>query len=311
MILWRPSGPMELPELLSKSPRIMQADWPVFKANGVEVVVVREDLRHPVVGGNKPWKLKYNLKAFQTSGKGAILSFGGAYSNHLLALSEVCHWYGIALHAIIRGDEKPYNERIKRMEEHGTQVHYCSRKSYRLKGTREGLEEIRAECGLSSTIIDEVFLVPEGADNQYGVKGCEDMAGIFPKDVDQVWLASGTGSTFQGIRTGLDKDIHVIGVTVVRNGEVLEERMRSVFDERSYQKILEGYEEGGYGKSSERLEYFMRSFSESTGIPLEHVYTGKLFHALHCEAEKGNIKRGSRVAVLHSGGVWEDFSRRT
>ncbi|MFM8432026.1 MAG: 1-aminocyclopropane-1-carboxylate deaminase/D-cysteine desulfhydrase [Bacteroidota bacterium] len=294
---------MELADLLSMPPIITTVDWPLFRENGLDVQVVREDLRHPIVGGNKSWKLKYNLEAFRSSGKKAILSFGGAYSNHLLALSEVCEWYGILLYAIIRGEEKPYNDRIGMMEKKGTRLHYCSRTNYRLKDTEAGMEAILTECGLSAGMSDEVFLVPEGADNESGVRGCTEMAEILPKDMDEIWLACGTGSTLQGIRTGLDEKTRVCGVTAVRNGKTLQERMLKGFGKESGIQIVEGYEEGGYGKSSARLDLFMQSFSEATGIPLEPVYTGKLFHALSREAEKGEINKGSRIAVLHSGGM--------
>lgn len=289
-------------ELLKKPAIVQSVDWPAFSSAGLDVRILREDLRHPVLGGNKIWKLKHNLIGFRQSGKSAIVSFGGAFSNHLLALSEACFLENISLHVVIRGEEKPMNARIARMMRQGTVVHYCSREAYRQRDDMTVLLKTLSDEGCDFGNTADLYLIPEGADNSAGERGCEELARLFPSDCDQVWLACGTGNTLEGLRRGLDKKTEVVGVTVVRNSSVITERMMNMVGHGKTCTVLDGYEEGGYGKRTERLMQFIALFHSHTGIPLDTVYTGKLLHALHTEAEKGMVERGKRIVLLHSGG---------
>ncbi|MFM7217471.1 MAG: 1-aminocyclopropane-1-carboxylate deaminase/D-cysteine desulfhydrase [Bacteroidota bacterium] len=296
---------MRLDELFLKSAVIEPLQWPTFEKAGLDVHVLREDLRHPWAGGNKAWKLRHNLEAYYHSGKEAMLSFGGAYSNHLLALSSVCNWMGIPFHAVIRGEERPVNSRIMKMIEQGTHIHYCSRSDYRKRKDELTLKELLSECCQDIPAADELFVIPEGGDNTFGIKGCTDMAGLIPSDANQVWMACGTGCTLLGMRIGLEPAIRAVGVPVVRNFQELTEKMQREVASTAWQ-LLDGYQEGGYGKSSPRLEHFINTFSGVTGVPLEPTYTGKLFFALDDQAGKNMIQRGTKIIVLHSGGVFQE-----
>lgn len=279
------------------------ADWNPFHNAGIRVIVLREDLRHPLFGGNKCWKLKYNLDDYRHSGRKAILSFGGAWSNHLSALSEICAMEGIELHAVIRGEERPVNARILRMKDNGTHIHYISRAQYRLKDDETALKDFMTTQTDAPSIRD-LFILPEGANNEAARKGCSELAKLVPENTDWLACAIGTGGTITGLADGITGRIRLLGIPVVRTGREPEKLLseRKVPEDRFH--IEHGFEEGGYGKSSRRLNDFIQQFTETTGIPLEPVYTGKLFFAVNELAKRNFFKKGEHVVLLHSGGVF-------
>jgi 1-aminocyclopropane-1-carboxylate deaminase len=290
---------MKLEDLFQLEPLVEEIHRPSFEAAGVRVRVLREDLRHPIVGGNKLWKLRHVPEAFHSSGADCIVSFGGAFSNHLNALSTVCHWMDLPFHAIIRGEERPVNNRIEHMIREGTTIHYCSRTSYRQKEEPEAFQSLVKDLNIPP----KAFLVPEGGNSAMGRRGCLDLGKIVPVSSNHFLLACGTGTTMAGVLDGIDAKIKVTGIPVVRSGNTLEKMMRELYPDKSNYALLHGYEEGGYGKSSERLEHFIHNFTTETGIPIEPVYTGKLFFALNDLSGSGYFSRGDDITVLHSGGI--------
>lgn len=290
---------MELGALFELKPVFEEADWVPFHDAGIRVKVLREDLRHPVVGGNKLWKLRYALDAFHQSGSSCIVSFGGAYSNHLAALSSVCRWYGIQFHAVVRGEEQSVNARIARMLSEGTFIHYCSRDWYRKKEDVEMQRQLLNGVGISH----DAFIIPEGGNSPEGRSGCFELGKLIPSTCSHFLLACGTGATMAGAMDGMNGNTNVIGIPVVRSGGALEQLMKTLHPDKSNYRMIQGYEEAGYGRSSSRLDAFIHTFTRATGIPLEPVYTGKLFFAVDALAKSGYFLRGDEVVVLHSGGI--------
>ncbi len=282
---------MEFQELFDLPPVFQPLSWKAAEDAGIRVQVLREDLRHPVLGGNKLWKLKYNLEDYRNSGSSCIVSFGGAYSNHLLAISEACHQLAIPLHAFIRGEEEPLNERIERMISVGTIVHYLSRSEYRKKEDTIFLQHLLNKFQLPHNS----FIIPEGANNASGRRGCSELGKLIPITTHKVLVAVGTGGTMKGLLEGISESTLVTGI--------LTGHFKDVSIQSSRAHLLTNYAWKGYGKWEDGLMSFMKQFSLVTAIPLEPVYTGKLFYALNDLVEKGYFQRGSEITVLHSGGL--------
>jgi len=290
--------------LFDLPPVFQEISWPTFHNAGVTVIVLREDLRHPVLGGNKLWKLKYNFENFAESGASAMASFGGAYSNHLAALSDACQRAQIPLHVFIRGEEEPLNDRIRRMVRQGTHIHYVSREQYRSKEHAGFLHQLLIEKGWSDEQIASLYIIPEGGNNDAGRAGCKAMGELIPGDAEIVACACGTGGTLAGMLHGISKQTIGLGIQVVRDEKSLMNLMTTEGHSAARYRILPGYEMGGYGKNSEQLREFMHQFSTATTIPLEHVYTGKLFFALDDLARKNYFRRGEKLFVVHTGGLY-------
>lgn len=290
---------MVLNGLLTLPPVFQPVDWPAFEKAGVRLTVLREDLRHPVLGGNKVWKLKYNLERAVREGRQTIVSFGGPYSNHLYAVAEVCRMSGIKFHAIVRGEEAPVNDRLRSMEIAGTQVHYISRSDYRRRGDPVFVRALLDGKGISQ----EALVIPEGGNNADGRKGCRELGGLIPPSARWTACAVGTGGTLSGMIEGLSESSCVLGVTVVRSGEAPEQLLDAVEAPLDRYRIIKGYEAGGYGKWNPELSAFCERFTQATGIPLEPVYTGKLFLALSDLASRGYFSRGDEVVAIHTGGL--------
>lgn len=277
--------------LFLAAPVVERVVWPAFDAAGVEVSVLREDLRHPVLGGNKLWKLRYNLEAFASSGCAGIVTLGGAYSNHVRAISEACALRGIPLHVFVRGDEAVTNERLERIKEQGTRLHFVTREEYRQRSDEDVIRMWMKQHGIA----EDFFVIPEGADNAHGRKGCVELGALVSEHFDAVICAMGTGSTLRGMAEGVRGNTRVIGIPVGRFGTWGIKHPRV--------EIHADYAWAGYGKSHPDLEKFMDEFSAATGIPLEPVYTGKLFYAVVEMVKKGQFTPGENMLLLHSGGV--------
>lgn len=293
-----------LAPLFNLPPVFQEINWPPFHNAGVQVIVLREDLRHAVLGGNKLWKLTKNLDNFRTSGLEAIASFGGAYSNHLAALSDACQLSRIPLHVFIRGEEQPVNDRIRRMERQGTLVHYISREQYRNKEHPDFLQELLQQKSWSEKQVSSLYVIPEGGNNEAGRAGCIALGKLIPADAHYVACACGTGGTLSGMLTGIASNTRGIGIPVVRAEKSLQELLAGEGHEPSRYNLVTGYEMGGYAKSSEQLEAFMREFTAMTAVPLEPVYTGKLFFALDDLVRKNYFHRGEKLVVVHTGGLY-------
>ena len=257
----------------------------------VKVQVLREDLRHAVLGGNKLWKLKYNLENFSSESAKCIVTFGGAFSNHLLAISEVCFMKNIPLHVFIRGEEQPTNTRIDRMKGQGTFIHYLSREDYRKKQDASFIDLLLSGYGIQNN----AMIIPEGANNTAGQKGCSELAAHLPENTTHFMLAVGTGGTLHGITQNLPSSIHVVGIPVGHFG-AFEHTAENI-------TIFNQYAWKGYGKSEEQLDRFIVAFSEKHNLPLEPIYTGKLFYALQDLLLRNYFPESSCITVLHSGGL--------
>jgi 1-aminocyclopropane-1-carboxylate deaminase len=284
---------------------------PVFELNdrlseaaGVRVLIKREDLNHGDVSGNKWWKLKYNLVEALRLKHNTLLTFGGAYSNHIYATAAAAKELGLQSIGIIRGQETfPLNPTLTFARACGMQLHYISRHAYRHKTEDQFMIDLQEQFGV-------FYPIPEGGTNELALKGCEEFAKNILSDIafDCVCLAVGTGGTLAGIARGLGIQSKVIGISSLKGGEFLEGEIRTLLKDRaestiSHWNIETAYHFGGYGKRTKELEDFMQRQWQLHRVPLDPVYTAKMMYGVWDMVRKGLFERGSTILVLHTGGL--------
>jgi 1-aminocyclopropane-1-carboxylate deaminase/D-cysteine desulfhydrase-like pyridoxal-dependent ACC family enzyme len=280
---------------------------PLFEENDIKVLLKRDDLIHPIISGNKWRKLKFNVEKYKALNATAILTFGGAYSNHIAACAELCADVKIPSIGIIRGDElnENSNETLKAAAKNGMKLIFTSREEYALREEKYYHEELRRRHG-------HVFIVPEGGANYYGVLGCTEIMKEVEQDVDYVFCAAGTATTVSGIL--LSTEAQVRAVSALKGGTFLADNVRMRLREFGYEndeiaesmanfELLDDFHHGGYAKHTAELIEFMKEFRESCKVELDYVYTAKMMSALFSQIKKGKVKKNSTVLAVHTGGL--------
>lgn len=271
-----------------------QIEEELFAEKGVEVFVKRDDLTHPFISGNKFRKLKYNLHEAVKQGRNKLLTFGGAYSNHLSAFAFACRAFGFRGKALVRGGELNAGSSPTLAFAHaqGVELEFVNREAYRDK------------AALSAAFSEEYFIIPEGGSNALAVQG---VAELIPEigEFDYLFTACGTGGTLAGLILGAPEQARLIGVSVLKNGDFLENEVEKLLLKPfpGNAELLTGYHFGGYARYDDELLGFIREFELRHGIALEQVYTGKAFYAFYNLLKEGYFRRGSRAILLHTGGL--------
>ncbi len=278
-----------------------------WESRNIHVFVKRDDLIHSEVSGNKWRKLKYNLAQASHLKKSGILTFGGAYSNHLLATASACNDHGIQSIGIVRGDElsESSNPTLARCAELGMQLEFVPRNEYALKSEKGYIETLQNR-------FPDYRVVPEGGANYYGIIGCQEIVRECDGEIDHFFLAQGTTTTSCGVLLALAEHQHLTVVPVLKGFESRKEMehvlMRASLSESSISEylqrvtVLDDYHFGGYARYSEELIEFIRFFHRKFGIRLDPVYTGKVAFAMWQELEKPEFE-GKSVVLVHSGGL--------
>ncbi len=280
----------------------------LFDKHGVQVMIKREDLLHPEVSGNKWRKLKYNLNAAREQGFDRVLTFGGAYSNHLYATAAACHSLGFQSVGVVRGEPAfPLNSTLFFAVKNGMHLHFVSRSDYRKREENGLLERLRAQYNNS-------YFVPEGGSNKLGVSGCVEILGEVEKPFDYVTVSCGTGATLAGIVLALKDNQQAIGFSSLKGGTFLQDEVlghvKSVLNDpfpdpeisRSF-RIETEYHFGGYGKMKPELANFMKQFYRDFNIRLDPIYNSKMAYGLFDLIAKGSFPRGTRIMMIHTGGL--------
>ena len=275
----------------------------LFADKGVAVSILRLDSIHPVTGGNKWFKLKYNLQAFLKEKKDLLVTMGGAYSNHVIATAAAGKEKGIPTVGIIRGEElnENSNEDLKFASACGMKLFFVSREEYRRIRQTEVLPE-QISSSLPSPLSNPFFL-PEGGSNALAVKGCREILNFITEDFDYIICPVGTGATLAGISTGLNEHQSAIGIPVLEGKDFLEKNIYDLNGGRKNFKLMHEYTFGGYARTNEELEHFCKNFSLTNHIPAEPIYTGKMFFALYDLTRKNYFRSGSRIIAVHTGGI--------
>ncbi|MDO1447098.1 pyridoxal-phosphate dependent enzyme [Rhodocytophaga aerolata] len=282
----------------------------VTEAAGIQVYIKREDLIHPQISGNKWRKLKYNLLQAAQEGKDTLLTFGGAYSNHIYAVAAAGKLYKFRTIGIIRGEEhQPLNATLSFARACGMHLHYLDRTTYQQKEHPEVLYSLQEQYG-------NFYLIPEGGSNALAVKGCMEIIQDIPLEVDYLCLPCGTGGTMAGLVAGAP-DKKIIGFSALKGGEFLNQSVKELLQSyaiidaapnktyltASTWHIQTNYHFGGYAKVQPELLEFIRKFEQTHNIPLEQVYTGKMLYGVYDLLQEGYFPKGSTLVVLHTGGL--------
>ena len=275
----------------------------LYQTNKVEVDVLRLDLIHKVISGNKWFKLKEYLHHASIVNKNTILTFGGAYSNHIIATAAACRESNLQSIGIIRG-EKPQiiSHTLIAAEAYGMELFYTSRHDYKSK--------IIPETVWNKYPKDKILIVNEGGYGISGRMGAETIINyVNKKGYTHILAAVGTGTTLSGIISSAHVAA-VIGIPVMKNNYSLQNEINALLPETLHNKfnLVHDYHFGGYAKSTKELFQFMNEWFTNTNIPSDFVYTGKLFYAADHLIKSNHIPPGSKVLIIHSGGLQGNLS---
>ncbi|MCF6434844.1 pyridoxal-phosphate dependent enzyme [Pseudoalteromonas sp. MMG022] len=272
---------------------------PMLVEKQLTLQVKRDDLLHPHISGNKWRKLKYNLIAMQQQKKSALVTFSGPFSNHLYAVSMACKLFGIEGHVIVRGPQLDENNPTIRMARAcGVKIHTVDRATYRLRNQPDYLTDLQ-------NAYPHCYIIPEGGSNLAAVQGVKELALSLPQS-DYVLCATGSGGTLAGLIAGCEKHTNVIGIAVLKQAQYLEQDIIKLVPQAQQHtnwQLLCDYHNGGYGKFSADLWQFCKAMKTAHQLPLEPIYTGKLFFALWQLIAQDFFPRGSRITAIHTGGL--------
>ncbi|MEV5877587.1 pyridoxal-phosphate dependent enzyme [Streptomyces sp. NPDC052101] len=271
-----------------------------FERHGLRLLLKRDDLIHPHLIGNKWRKLVPNVEAARGR---PLVTFGGAYSNHLRATAAAGRLLGLPTVGVVRGQElagRPLNPSLARCAADGMRLHFVDRSTYRRKAEPETLAAILRGAGA-----EEAYVVPEGGSNGAAVRGCRALGGELRGQADVVAVACGTGGTLAGLAAGLGAGQRALGVPVLRGGflegdiQALQER---AFGGRTGSWSLdERFHFGGYARTTPELHAFARDFEDRHGLPVERLYVAKLLYGLVTLADEGAFGRGTTIAAVVTG----------
>ncbi|MFE1543797.1 1-aminocyclopropane-1-carboxylate deaminase/D-cysteine desulfhydrase [Streptomyces microflavus] len=269
-----------------------------FSRRGVTLLLKRDDLIHPDLPGNKWRKLALNLEA--AAGR-ALLTFGGAYSNHLRATAAAGRLLGFPTIGVVRGDElahRPLNPSLARCAADGMRLYFVDRTTYRAKASPEVLE------GLLS-LFGDMEVIPEGGSNALAAQGCAALGRELRGHTDVAAVACGTGGTLAGLAAGLDGGQRALGIPVLRGGflgAAVTALQREAFGgPAGHWSLDERFTFGGYARTTPELDAFAADFEDRHGLPVERVYVAKLLFALTALAEEGAFAPGTRVSAVITG----------
>lgn len=269
-----------------------------FPNHGVSLYIKREDIIHEFISGNKYRKLKYNILAAQTSGATRLLTFGGAYSNHIAAVAAAGKHYGFETIGVIRGEELAseitHNPTLAFAAACGMQFQFISRFDYRQKDQKDFLELLQEKWRMP-------YIIPEGGTNALAVKGCEEILMDKDGDFDYICCAVGTGGTIAGLINSSAIHQQVLGFPALK-GEFLKEEIEK-FAKNDRWVLLNGYHFGGYGKVTPELIAFINDFYSQNKIPLDPIYTGKMVFGVIDLITKGFFPKDSKILMIHTGGL--------
>ncbi len=271
---------------------------PELEAKQIRLFVKREDTIHPFVSGNKYRKLKYNLQEAKDQAHYSLLTFGGAYSNHIAATAYAGKEAGLKTIGVIRGEELKdtweENPTLRLAREHGMQFQFVSREAYRNKANPDFLDELMK-------IFGPFYLVPEGGTNALAVKGCEEILTETDTVFDVICCCVGTGGTISGLINSIEPHQTVLGFPALKGNFLKQDILKFVRNENW--ELISEYHFGGYAKVDEGLIRFINSFKSNTGIPLDPIYTGKMMFGILDLIKKDFFKSGSQILAIHSGGL--------
>lgn len=287
---------------------LSKLDHPWFIEKGIEVWIKRDDLNHPNIQGNKWHKLKLNLQTAHDQAKTCLVTFGGAYSNHIAATAAAGKRFGFETHGYIRGDELSdtgrWSATLRQASSNGMQLHFLDRATYRKKHEQAFLAQL-------NRLHPNAYILPEGGTNELAIQGfsetCQDLENQCP-DWTHCFTAVGTGGTLAGLitHTAYRSTRKIIGVSTLKQSDYLfDEIVQWLPNDHQHNQwtLLTNYHGGGYAKSTNAIIDSQQWFEQTFNIPLDPIYTQKMVYAFISELEKNNIPKDAKVILYHSGGL--------
>ena len=266
--------------------------------NTIRLEVKREDLHGEGISGNKLRKLKYNVAKAIEQGATKILTFGGAYSNHILAASYIKKKYGIDVIGVVRGEELAgkvkENPTLCKAQENGMQFHFVSREAYRNKSSSEFIQKLKEKFG-------DFYLLPEGGTNELAIKGCEEILTTEDEKFDYICCAVGTGGTVAGLINASTENQQVIGFSALK-GDFLIDDVAALVSNKNW-AIQTNYHFGGYAKVNSELITFINDFKKNTGVLLDPIYNGKMMYGIFDLIKKDYFPKNTSILAIHTGGL--------
>lgn len=264
----------------------------------VKLYLKREDNIHPFISGNKYRKLKYNIEAAKNLAVSTLLTFGGAYSNHIAAVAFAGKTFNFKTIGVIRGEELETkidnNPTLTFAKQCGMQFKFITRELYRQKNTNHFIEILKKE-------FNDFYLIPEGGTNTNAVKGCEEILTHADSCFNFICAPVGTGGTISGLINSLQPNQQVLGFPALK-GSFLQEDISKFVSNKKWSLNLE-YHFGGYAKVNKELIHFINRFKKEQNIQLDPVYTGKMMFGIFNLIEKGYFPKGSKILAIHTGGL--------
>ncbi len=275
-----------------------QIELPILEEKGISLSIKREDLLHPFVSGNKFRKLKYNLLEIRDLNVRTLITFGGAYSNHIAATAFAGKEAGVDTVGIIRGEELAdswrENPTLAFAVQQGMALRFVSRSIYGEKEDPFFLGQLKREFG-------PCYILPEGGTNVLAVKGCAEILQPTDMDFNVVCCAVGTGGTIAGIVNSAGESQRVLGFPALK-GDFLKKDIRKFARKENWELVTE-YHFGGYAKVDKELVDFINFFKAKTLVPLDPIYTGKMLYGIMDMAQKDRFLPGTRILAIHTGGL--------
>jgi len=271
-----------------------QINSDVFKSKKINLFIKRIDLIHPFVSGNKYYKLKYNFTELLKQKKDKILTFGGAYSNHISATSYYAKKNNIKSIGIIRGEkELKLNHTLTFAQNQGMKLHYVSREDYRYKHKLYFINKLKKKFG-------DFYLLPEGGSNILAVKGSKEI--LNNDNCNYICCSVGTGATIAGIMESSKKHQKIVGFPALKSYIDLQNNIK-MWSSRNNIKLEYGYVGNGYAKINNDLIKFINKFYYDYNIPLDAIYNGKMMMGIFDLASKNYFEEGSNILAIHTGGL--------
>ena len=268
----------------------------------VKIFMKRIDLVHPIISGNKWYKLKYNIVEMNNLGFNTMLTFGGSFSNHIHAAAHAGKLFGFKTIGLIRGEEHlPLNSTLQAAVDDGLELHYVDRSTFRERETKQFLNSIKEKYG-------NVFILPVGGTNNIALKGCSEIVDQIDINFDYLCSASGSGGTFAGLVAGLKGSKKLIAFPALKGSDFLEGVISDLVEEYSGKQFSNwhlntDYHFGGFAKLSKELIDFTHEFNELNGFELDYIYTNKMMFGIADLIKKGFFKSGETIVAIHSGGL--------
>ncbi len=284
---------------IKKEQAFIQPLNPIWYLPYVEKIdMLRLDMLHPVISGNKWFKLKHNLNDALAKGFDTILTFGGAYSNHLLATAAAVKEYDLKSIGVVRGiyPEEELSPTLLECISNGMQLEFISREEYAKKDNDDWLKKLLDRH-------PRAYIIPEGGANEKGREGAEEIAEFISPEYTHICIAVGTGTTFIGLRNALPAQQEILGFVPMKQGQYIEDEIMPLIKGYKPWELFDNWHFGGFGKWNEKLLAFMNNFYVLNNIPLDFVYTAKMMYGVEDLLPQHFFPPNAKILCIHTGGL--------